>query len=551
VRIVDAVRAASKSIVWLAAALFLFAGPARAADRSDPIPASVGPPGGVGFYVNPSAPGLDPARVQEIIQRSLQRWGDTFLGLTTATPGVVDGTNVIGVGTLQSGVLGVTQTRSPLTVTPVEPTRSCVPTRRELTDTVTRRNRALRVSLRRDAITGRRVVRRSVRRTIRVPTYARTRAAAVTQLCTLGSATSNVTAKPEIDVVLQTSPGNYPWQLGPALPTDSEYDFETNALHELGHVSGLAHQVDECDPSTPMPVSQSNAEYWHAVDEWLRPGCPVPAPPAPAPAVLNGSDSTEPLPGAGATTLAGVSIHVNPRVPAGYDSARFVAVATRAIRRAGGTPADATDVAPTSGDGVSVLGFASLGTDTLSSVSRVPRSQVVEAYTVSSCRRATRRVRRQVVIRRVVRRRGLRLRRDVVQTRARSVRGFRCTKSTRPATTTSIAPEIDLRVNDGSVAWELGPKLPTDGTRWDLETALLQDIMTGLPRGSACDATTPNTSAGVQPGDWWRSSAEVRRTRCEAGTSNSAASTRRLRAGAGATTMHLVGGRPADVRALP
>ena len=537
--------------MWLAAALSLFAGSARAADRSDPIPASVGPPGGVGFYVNPSAPGLDPARVQEIVLRSLQRWGDTFLGLTTAQPGAIDGTNVIGVGTLPSGALGVTQTRSPQTVTPVAATRSCVPTQRELTDKVTRRNRALRVSLRRDAIVGRRLRRRSVRRTIRVPTYARTRAAAVTQLCTLGSATSNVTAKPEIDVVLQTSPGSHPWQLGPALPTDSEYDFETNALHELGHVSGLAHQIDECDPSTPMPVSQSDSEYWHAVDEWLRPDCAVSAPPAPAPAVLNGSDSTEPLPGAGATTLAGMSIHVNPRVPAGYDAARFVAVATRAIRRAGGTPVDVADVAPTSGDGVSVLGFASLGTGTLSSVTRTPRRQVVEAYGVSSCRRATRRVRRQIVVRRVLRRRGLRLRRDVVQTRTRSVRGFACTKSTRPATTTSIAPEIDLRINQDSIAWELGPKLPTDGTRWDLETAVLQDIMTGLPRGSACDATTPNTSAGVQPGDWWRSTTEVRRTRCESGTSNSAASTRRLRSGGAATTLHLAGGLPADVRTLP
>ena len=130
------------------------------------------------------------------------------------------------------------------------------------------------------------------------------------------------------------------------------------------------------------------------------------------------------------------------------------------------------------------------------------------------------------------------------------MRGYACATSTRPATTTAIAPEVDLRINQQAIAWELGPKLSTDGTRWDLETALLQDVMTGLPQGSACDTTTPNTSSGASPGDWWRSSTEAQRTRCEQGASNTAASTRGLRAGGGDTTLHVAGGRPADVQAL-
>ena len=88
-----------------------------------------------------------------------------------------------------------------------------------------------------------------------------------------------------------------------------------------------------------------------------------------------------------------------------------------------------------------------------------------------------------------------------------------------------------MRVSETSVAWEFGPRLPADGTRWDLESALLQTLAgaSGAPTGGRCDTTTPNSSTGLSPGDWWRSVAEVRRTRCVAGTSNGEAPAAALR----------------------
>lgn len=114
----------------VAASLLLLAaaGSAAAADRRDPIPPTVGPPGGAGFYVNPNAAGLDPARVQEILRRSLERWGNTFLGFTDAQPGVDDAISVIGVAPLPDGLLGLAQARTTLTTTAVPATTRCAPT---------------------------------------------------------------------------------------------------------------------------------------------------------------------------------------------------------------------------------------------------------------------------------------------------------------------------------------------------------------------------------------------------------------------------------------
>ncbi|MEA2181832.1 MAG: hypothetical protein QOF69_1017 [Solirubrobacteraceae bacterium] len=530
-------------VTLLAAGTILLAATdaARGADRTDPIPSTVGPPGGVGFYVNPSAPGWNATRVQEIIRRSLARWGDTYLGTTTNAPGVADGQNVIGVATLPAGTLGLSQSRSTQTTTSIAATRTCVASAREPSDTVVRRNRSRTVRLRRDRVVAGHVRRTSVSRKLRVPSYQRVRKPAITQLCTLGDATTAVTPTPEFDVALnQSAGGSNEWTLGPAFPTGNQFDFETNVLHELGHVSGLAHELDRCDPSTPMPASQGAAEYWHGVDEWSRPGCGAPAPPAP----ITGVDSEEPLPGAGASTLAGQSILINPTVPAGYDSARFVSVAGRAIRRAGGTPAGVSNIAPSNGDGNSVLGFAPLGAGTLSSSSRTPRRQIMRSYKVQTCRRARVRVRKPAVIRKFVRVGRLRLRRDVITTRARNVSGFRCTTRRRAGRTSTLPPELDLRINDRTIAWEFGPRFPVDGTRWDLETAILQNVIGagGAPPGAPCDTATPD-GLGAAPGDWWRSSAEVRRSRCLAGGSPNVKETRTLRGTAGKEIVLRASGR--------
>ncbi len=537
--------------VLVAAGLLLaaLAGPARAADRSDAIPPTVGPPGGVGFYVNPDAAGLDPARVQEILRRSLVRWGNVYLGLTDAAPGADDGINVIGVSALPDGLLGIAQTRTPQTTRSVPASTFCARMPGATSDTVRRSTRAQTALLRRDAAIGGTVRRRTVRRTLRVPRFRRVRAPLSVRVCTLTSATTSTTVTRQFDVLLKPAPQFGPWSLGPDLPVSPAYDFETNALHELGHISGLAHQIDKCDPATPMPTGQSPAEYWHAVDDWHRPGCPVPAPPAPARAVLTGADSGEPLPGAGAR-LAGQRILVNPRVPPGYDAARFVAVAERAIHRAGGTPAGLTNVAPVPGDRQTVLGFAGLRDGVLSSWGMVARRQSVAAHTVRTCRVARVRVRRPLVLRRTVTRGGLPLRRDVVQTKVRTVSGFQCTSRKRAKRTASVAPELDVRVSDTAVAWEFGPRLPSDGTRWDLESALLQTLAaaSGAPTGGRCDTTTPNSSTGLSPGDWWRSAAEVRRTRCVAGSSNTEAPAVALRRAPPAGDGHelLAAGLPED-----
>jgi hypothetical protein len=229
-------------------------------------------------------------------------------------------------------------------------------------------------------------------------------------------------------------------------------------------------------------------------------------------------------------------------------------VAERAIRRAGGTPAGVTDIAPTNGDGSSVLGFATLDVKTLSSSSSVPRQQIVQAYKTQACRKARVRVRKPAVIRKFVRVGALRLRRDVITTRPRIVSGYRCTSTTRRSQTRALPPEIDLRINDRTIAWELGPRFPVDGTRWDLETAILQDIIGagGAPAGATCDTATPNSSSAAAPGDWWRSTAEVRRSRCLAGGGPNVTRTRTQRAAGGQTLEHRAGdGLADDVQKLP
>ena len=144
-------------VTLLAVGVLTGASAVQAADRVDPIPASVGPAGRAGFYINPSAPGLDAARVQAIVQRSIARWGDGYLGLTTAVPGVADGISVVGVTTLPTGLLGLATTRSSTATIPAPATQNCVPAPRELSDTARRENRRLTARLRRDTLVGRSV----------------------------------------------------------------------------------------------------------------------------------------------------------------------------------------------------------------------------------------------------------------------------------------------------------------------------------------------------------------------------------------------------------
>lgn len=61
----------------------------------------------------------------------------------------------------------------------------------------------------------------------------------------------------EIDVQFFPDPpvAGFPWEYGPAAPSITEFDFESVAVHELGHAAGLAHRIA---PGDVMHYALSN-----------------------------------------------------------------------------------------------------------------------------------------------------------------------------------------------------------------------------------------------------------------------------------------------------
>ena len=69
--------------------------------------------------------------------------------------------------------------------------------------------------------------------------------------------TNTVWCVTEVDIQFYTDPplAGYPWEYGPTAPSFTEYDFESVALHELGHGHGLGHIVN---PGAVMHFAISN-----------------------------------------------------------------------------------------------------------------------------------------------------------------------------------------------------------------------------------------------------------------------------------------------------
>jgi hypothetical protein len=500
---------------------------AAAADRGDPVPASVGPPGGVAFYVDatnvPAA--VDKARWLALVQRTLARWGDTYLGTTTLRAGNADGANVVGFGTLPADVLGVARTWARTSLKPVFPRLAdCIDVADGTTAYAARGTRTVTLRLRADRVAGGRVVRRT--RSVRVerPTSRIATRPLERRDCVAWAATSADEVTGESDVVVQTDAS---WQAGPTPPTAEQWDLETNLLHELGHVSGLEHVHDRCDPGTPMGVSQGNGDWWHAVDDVFRPSCGTLARATP----LTAADATDALPGAAGAALAGQTLYADVAgVPAGYDPARFAAVVARAVARAGGSYGGVADRRAVSGDGVSVVGFRRLQ-------GFVYKAQTVagqhhrSAYTRDSCAAAILPFEGRAVRKRTIRRRAggrtLRLRRDVLRSTTLRLPGHRCTTRAFQDELGAPARELDVQLQSLSLAWELGPALPVDGSRYDLETAVLSAFAaTGAdPAAERCSVATP-AAPGFVAGDWWRSAAQVRRAGCQTSGARAARTTR-------------------------
>jgi hypothetical protein len=317
----------------------------------------------------------------------------------------------------------------------------------------------------------------------------------------------------ESDLQMDTTPP-LAWYSGTDHPTNNEYDLETVMLHELGHAAGLAHQPQNCDPSTPMRPSTANGEFWRGVDEvFYQNPCTVPYPVTPDTA--SGAEG----PFAFGVTLAGAPIMVNPEVPAGYDSTRFVALAQSIIERWGGTFGGTAATKPVPGDGVSVLGFdtiAGLGFET--SNSTLNDDLVFPAYQDCTTAAGTipsysvKRVTKKKRVRVRGRRRTLKLRADKVVTKqVPGTPSGSCVSKTSRTERTAKPPEIDIGISKEMEAYEMGPQHPVLETRTDMASLLAAAVGTslGIAKGDRCGKATPVTD--VKPGDWWRSPTDVKR----------------------------------------
>ena len=496
-------------------------------DRSDPIPASVGPADTRSYWVNADAnrpAGVDRGRFLDIAQRTLQRWGATYLGTTTtASPdNHRDDLDVIGFSTsteLDDSVVGLnTKVKGGTVRTPGGGETCAVAADMGTTQTVTPVPSTVRLRLRSDRVRKGRVRRRSIT-TTRTLTAPRVDSTPVSgQRCVHvqpGGESDPATVFDESDVQLRAT--GAAWFDGEGDPPTSQVDLESVLIHELGHAAGLAHQPQNCDPRTPMRPSGGGGDFWRGVDEYRYADC---ASYAEVPDPAHGAEAA--FPGG---TLGGRAIHVNPAVPAGYDSARFVAVAQNVIGRWGGTFAGTTEARPAQGDGVSVIGFDVIARTQYEVTNRTTTERLVFAPyrtctivegPVASYRvkKATKKVRVRVRGRRRV----LKLRRDrVVKRTVSGPATGQCVD--HPAESRSAAPvvETDIGIAHEMDAYDMGPAHPVLETKVDMATLLASAL--GQAAGiapAACGATATPVTSVIPAGDWWHTPADLKRMPCPA-----------------------------------
>jgi hypothetical protein len=503
---------------------------AVAADRTDRIPAAVGPTDFRSYFVNPSAnlpAGVTAERWQAVAKRAMERWGATYLGPTTASPDIhSDGVNVIGFSTaLDAPTAGRNSKRKAGTRKSLGTVQRCEPAPGLVADEAVRSVvTPVKLKLRADVVKRKKVRKRFKTVTRSAKSAALDSTPKAGQRCvtvTQQFETDPATVYHESDVQMDSTPGA-PWYSGPDHPPSDQLDLESVLLHELGHAAGLAHQPQDCDPSTPMRPSSSNGEYWRGVDEvfYLQSQCGDPPYPV-TPDTASGPEGAF----AGGS-LGGRTFFVNPAVPDGYDGARFVALVQSVVVRWGGTFGGTASEKPTQGDGRSVIGFdtvaasdyeATTQTTTESILSPAHKDCALTAGPVSSFK--VKRVTKKVRVRLGGRRKTLKLRRDrVVETKAPGSVSGTCTDV--PARTDTKAPvlESDVGIAHEMSAYELGPKHPVNLTRVDMATMLADALgrIAGAPVGDRCAKQTP-VADGLEPGDWWRSPTDARRVKCPGG----------------------------------
>lgn len=513
--------------IALAAVLAATMAPAAAEathDRTDRIPAAVAPDDFRGYYVNdvdnlPSE--VSSARWLAVARRTLDRYGATYLGTTRASADDGDdGVNVIGFSVLlPSGVAGRnTKIKGGYLVT--QPGgRSCQSAPNMVTtQAVATVQRPVRLRLRSDRVRRGKVRKRTITVTRTIPEPRLDSAPVSGQRCVnVTPATESDPARVvhESDVQMDSTSGVL-WHPGPGAVPGDRIDLETVLIHELGHSAGLAHQPQNCDPSTPMRPSGTTGDFWRGLDEVAYADCPSFTV---TPDATHGAEA----PFAGGS-LGGRAFHVNPAVPGGYDSARFVAVARSALERWGGTFAGLTDAKPAQGDGVNVIGFDAIARTDFEVTTRTSVEELIfPAFrTCTIVQGQVPRYRVKKAFRKVrVNGKRRKLRRDrVVRSTVSGPASGQCADRPGEARAGATTVETDVAVAHEMDAYEMGPTHPVLETKVDMATLLASALgrAAGVAPVDRCASDTPVTLT-LEPGDWWHSPADLKRVGCAGGRS--------------------------------